>query len=287
MKTPSIVFFGSSEFSIPVLEALLEHRYYLAGVITKPGPVEKYLQTHKIPMLASPKKSDLFVIASFGKILPSNILALPLRGTLNVHPSLLPQYRGPSPIQTAILAGDSKTGVTIMLTDTQVDHGPILAQRELTIEPNDTFLTLGDKLAKIGGNLLAEIILPWVAGKLQTHEQDHARATFTKLVKKENGKINWHDRTENINRSIRAYTPWPSAWTQLNDKHVKILKATTKIETQRTLGPGELMLEHNNLLVGCGDGILIIDSIQPEGKSIMSGSAFAHGYLKQSTRTFS
>ena len=170
-------------------------------------------------------QSDLLVVAAYGKILPLDFLNKPKYGAINIHPSLLPRFRGPSPIQAAILSGDKKTGVTIMQMDEKMDHGPILAQKEVEISNEDTNITLSKKLFQIGANMLIEVIPSFIDKTLKPIQQNHDIATFCKLIKKESGffDIESVPEPEMLSRMIRAYYPWPGVWTKWNGKIVKFL----------------------------------------------------------------
>lgn len=201
------------------------------------------------------KDADLGVIAYYSKIMPKTILELPKYGFLNAHPSLLPRWRGPSPVQAAILAGDKTTGVTIHLASEKPDAGPILAQKEIPISQQDTCLSLTGKLANEGAMLLIPTIKKWLAGEIMPKEQDHSKATFTKLLKKSDGLIDWTKDAEYIGRQVRAYYPWPGTFTKMkNGKIIKIKKV--KVE----------------------NGALKILIVQPEGKKEMSWDAFLRGH---------
>ncbi|MBU1091989.1 methionyl-tRNA formyltransferase [Patescibacteria group bacterium] len=267
-----IIFFGTPEFSVKILEAMDKNGFTLVAVVTTPdkpkgrklvltpSPVKLWAQEHNVRFLQPTLikdlrikiqdlriKPDLFVVASFGKILPKEILEIPKYGTLNVHPSLLPKLRGPSPIQTAILNGEKETGVTIMLMNEKMDEGPILAQQELRIKIQDLgFKKLEEELAKLGGKLLIETIPKWIDGKITPQPQDHNQATYSKLIKKSDGEINWNEPAEKIYNKICAFTPWPSAYYFENGKRVIITK--TKLDK---------------------DGKLKILRVKPEGRNEM------------------
>jgi len=242
MKT---IFLGTGEFGEIILKRLIENKY-------EPILVYDFKKIEKL-------KPDLVVVASYGKIIPKKILQIPKYGCLNVHPSLLPRYRGPSPIQTTILNGDKKTGVTIILMDEKIDHGPILGQRELEFSIfNFQFSKLHNKLAELGAKLLIETIPKWIKGEIKTKPQNHSKATYTKILKREDGKINWSKPVQEIERQIRAFNPWPGTFTFIKHKsktlRVKILEADTK------------------------DNKLIIKKLQPESKRPMTFEEFQRGY---------
>jgi len=274
--------------------------------LTSP-PVKILAEKHGIPVLQPEKldesfrfqvsgfSPDVFVIASYGKILPQALLAIPSRGTINVHPSLLPRYRGPAPLQAAILSGDEITGVTLMLTDEKMDHGPILAKREWQIQNSQiTYLELHNILAELGGELLVEILPKWVVGEITPREQDHENATYTKLFTKEDGHIDWNKSAEEIDRTVRALNPWPGTWSFLVPgtirekifgrlpseysegnlpipnilKRVKILSGYPTDEHYPAV-PGTLFKTKSGQLATCtGNGTYVIEKLQIEGKKV-------------------
>lgn len=258
----TIAFFGTPRLAQIVLSHLIDSSYKPDYVITQPdkkegrgqkissSPVKKTASQNKIEVFESLENLpsfDLGILVAFGKILTKNILDIPKYGFLNLHPSLLPKYRGPSPIQTAILNGESETGATIIKLDEQIDHGPILAQKSMPIEKDDTHMTIIEKLGLIGSNLLLEILPDYTEGKLKPQAQDDNSATFTKHISKQDGFIDTDSPPDpqTLDRMIRAYFPWPSVWTKINDKVVKFL-------------PNEM--------------------IQPEGKKPMTVKEFSNGY---------
>ncbi len=280
MKNPQIriAFFGTPEFSVKILEALKENGFAPDFIITAPDkpvgrkmiltspPTKQWAEKNNIPVLQPEKfdssfrsqvlsfKPDLCIVASYGKIIPKDILDIPKHGFLNVHPSLLPKLRGASPIQSAILAGEEETGITIMLMNEKMDEGPILSQQELKFPISSfQFTKLEEELAELGGKLLVETIPKWLAGEIKTREQDHSKATYTKKITKEDGLINWIEPAERIERKIRAFTPWPSAYTFSNGKRLIITQA-------------ELT---NNALK--------IRRVKPEGKREMNFADFLRG----------
>ncbi len=261
-----IIFLGTGEFGTTILQGLIENGY---------KPILLY-DFEKIEEL----KPDLVIVASYGKIIPKKILEIPKYGALNVHPSLLPKYRGPSPIQTTIINGDKKTGVTIILMDEKIDHGPILAQQEWKIPnsndqiPNKsqipmtkiTYEELNKKLAELGVKLLIEIIPKWINGEIKAKPQDDSKATYTKILKRENGKIDWSKPDREIERQIRAFNPWPGTFTFIKHKNktlrIKVLEANLKNKK------------------------LIIKKLQPEGKKPMTFEEFKRGYHFNTSKNF-
>jgi len=234
-----IVFLGKERFGNIVLQELSRTGY---------GPVSRRFEDIKN---VGP---DLVIVANFGKIIPENLLKIPRYGCLNVHPSLLPKYRGPTPIQSAILNGDKETGVSIILMDERIDHGPLLAQEKTTISPQETASQLCDRLALSGAKLLADVIPGWVRGEKQLAPQDEEKASYSKILTRKDGEIDWKKPAQEIERQVRAFQPWPGAHTFHEGKRIKILK------------------------VGLEKDKLIIKQVQPEGKKPMSFKDFLLGH---------
>lgn len=283
---PRIIFFGSDWGSLFVLNSLVgDKRFKIIGIITlpakpqgrkqalAPNPVEQYAKTlfeikffplkrfnrqaiNKFKKL----KADVGILAWYGKILPKEILETPKHGVLNVHPSLLPKYRGPSPVQAAILNGDQKAGVTIFKMDEQMDHGPILAQFKEKIKPDDDSKSLYERLFTQGGKVLTTILPSYLEGKIKLRKQNHKKATYTRLLNRDSGKICWQDKDQEIERFIRAMHPWPGAWTRV--------KITGKRKPKR-LKILEAHLER---------GKLVLDQVQLEGKKPVAFKQFQEGY---------
>ncbi|MEK7649352.1 MAG: methionyl-tRNA formyltransferase [Patescibacteria group bacterium] len=297
MKKISIVFFGNSAFSVTILNALVQANFDIRAVITSPDepkgrggkptppPTALYAKEHGLPLLQSTQldknavpSCDLGVIASYGHIIPDSILSVPSHGTLNVHPSLLPHYRGPTPIQTALANGDTSTGTTIMLTDKEMDHGPIIAQESITIDSNDSAITLEEKLARTSANLLVDTIPAWIEGRIQARPQDHANATFTKMLTKESGHICWDMPARDIINSIRAYKAWPTSWNILDKKNFKIINASiSDIPRAASTVPGTLITHDGKLYAAANDFLVHLETIQPSGGKPMAGKAFFAG----------
>src|SRR6185503_10562117 len=217
--------------------------------------------------------ADLFVVVAYGKILPNELLDMPKYKSINIHPSLLPKYRGPSPIPFAIMNGETKTGTTIMLMDAETDHGPILAQEELPIDPNDTFLTLSEKLDAMSAPLLITTIGLYISGEFKPVEQDHSQATFTKIFTKDDGKIDWNKPAQEIYNQYRALIPWPGLWTTWNDQILKITDCAIPPSPEEERVPeGRERLTPGTVIDGgqvvCGAGsTLQINGLQLAGKS--------------------
>jgi len=280
----NFIFFGNSRFSVFILEELFQAGFKPYKIVTTPDkpegrkliltptPVKIWAQKNGIQTyeperldaaftdVLNKEAADLFIVASYGKIIPEAILDMPKHETLNVHPSLLPLYRGPSPLPTSILDDAKETGVTIMRIDKEVDHGPILAQKKITITEWPTYEAFEEMMAREGGKLLAETIPGWGAGKIKEQEQDHSRATFTKKVKKEDGLIDLSGDQYSIFRKIQAYHEWPQAYflhkTASKEIRVKVTRASF-------LG-----------------GKLNIERVIPEGGKEMDYKDFLHGYYR-------
>ncbi len=297
---------GTPEYAARYLEGLIRAGSMPSAVITQPDrpagraqiveptPVKRVAEQYDIPVFQPEdirdeewaKKiqelnPDLIVVVAFGQIIPQSILDIPSKGCINVHPSLLPRHRGATPWQETILQGDQATGVTIMLMDEKMDHGPILAQEKIPVSPVETTPSLENKTAQIGIPLLTKALSQWFDGKITAQEQDHDQATYTRLLRKESGRIDWSKSYEEIERMIRALNPWPGTWTEWRSKRIKILETQP---VQSTIQQDSLkdifFADDDHLLVRCGtDEYLEITKLQPEGKNPMSGSSFIHGYL--------
>jgi len=299
-----IIFTGTPEFGVIILDKLIQNNLKPILVITAPDkpvgrkqiltppPVKLLAEKYKIDVIQPAEirnskseirklEPDLIVVASYSQIIPKDILDIPKFGCLNVHPSLLPKYRGPSPIQFAILNGDKKTGVTIMLMDEKTDHGPILAQRELEFPISNCQLPkLHDELANLGAQLIIETIPKWIKGEIKPRPQDESKATYTKILKKEDGKIDWKKSAREIERQIRAFNPWPGSFTLWEKRRIKILKARV-LEKNNTLTypiGKTLVAPQNELCVQTGKGFLIIEKLQLEGKKEIASEEFIRGY---------
>ena len=213
----------------------------------------------------------------FGKIIQKSILDIPILGCLNVHPSLLPKYRGASPVQTAVLNGDKITGTTLMLMDEELDHGPILAQKELAIQNGETAPDLRQRLAVFSADLLAQTLPKYLAGQLRPRPQDHTQATLTWQFHKEDGHIDWTKSAEEIERMTRALNPWPGTFTNTNlNKTIKIYQ--TSLSDEKKYQPGEVGIETKKIFVGTGSTDLEILELQMAGGNRMSAENFVTGF---------
>lgn len=294
---------GTPQFAVPTLQALIAHHDVVAvvtqpdaaagrGRALSPSPVKVLATQHGLPILQPesikpPEAVDqlraydpeVIVVAAFGQILRRPVLALPPHGCVNVHASLLPRWRGASPISAAIAAGDDVTGVTIMQMDAGLDTGPILSQRSEPIRPDDTAGALGARLAEIGARLLIETLPGYLAGLIQPLPQDETRATKCGLLKKEDGRIDWQRSAVDIERHVRAMSPWPSAFTRWEGRLLRVLRAAARAvdAPQSALPPGAVFMAGKAVYVRCGDGAVELIEAQPEGKRPMSGEEFARG----------
>jgi methionyl-tRNA formyltransferase len=304
-----IIFMGIPEFGAIILEGLINGGSKPILVVTAPDkpvgrkqiltppPVKLLAERYKIPIL-QPKEirnskfeirklePDLIVVAAYGQILPKEILEIPKFGCLNIHPSLLPRWRGPSPIRYTILNGDKTTGVTIILMNEKMDHGPILTNFKIKItDPKITYLKLHNKLAELGAKLLLETIPKWIKGEIKPKPQDESKATYTKILTREDGKIDWRKSAEDLEKQIRAFEIWPgsfSFWQKTRNKiqRIKILKAKVlkKIITKTYPIGKTLLTPKNELCVQTGKGFLIIEKLQLEGKKEIFCEEFLRGH---------
>ncbi len=312
-KKHKVVFIGTSEFAVPVLKALLDSSFLnLNTVVTQPdrkagreqkkkySPVKQMALKHKeIKLILQPEKvsqitkkikelePDLIIVVAFGQIIPKEILKIPKKGCLNIHPSLLPKYRGPSPIQTAILVGEKTTGTSIILMDEKFDHGPIIAQLRVRIRPDETAKSLEKKLAQKGTALLKKILPDWLAEIIKPKPQNDKRASLTKMILREDGKIYWDNTAQEIANMIRAFDPWPGTYALWRTtgrsqapKKLKILKARVISQNKKAKRPfGKIFLTiERELVVQTGKGLLILEEVQLESKAPMRANNFLNGY---------
>jgi len=298
-----IVFFGTPAFALPCLEKLFQGVDQILAVVTQPDrekgrgqkksspPTKEFAIQHGIPVYQPEKvrdekfieaikrlEPDLFVVVAFGQILPKALLDVPRFGAINVHASLLPQYRGAAPILWALLRGEKKTGITTMLMDEGMDTGAILLQVEVPIEKEDTGETLEKKLSVVGGELLMATLTGMKAGNIIPKPQDHSKATYAPQLKKEDGRIDWKRSAEEIERQIRAFNPWPGAFTRYEKGLLKIFRAEVRGEHPRG-EPGSVTWTGSDFIeVATGHGSLLIREVQPEGKRRMRVRDFLAGH---------
>jgi methionyl-tRNA formyltransferase len=294
-----LVFFGTSSFGVPIIDRLQQNHEIVSVITTpdapvgrkqelRPSSIGQWAAEQALPVLKPESlknqselvaeltalKADVFIIVAYGKIIPAEYISLPPLKTINVHPSLLPLYRGPSPIQYAIRNGETKTGISIMLIDEQVDHGPLLGQHEVLISPTETYLQLESRLGQISADFLAEILPNYAAGKIIPTEQNHDLATFTKMIKKEDGLIDWHNTASEIFNQYRAFTPRPGIWTHFRKQTFKILGCDVA-ESPVNAAAGTVLPDG---LVAAGDGTALrLLTVQLEGKKAIPLKDFLNG----------
>jgi methionyl-tRNA formyltransferase len=219
---------------------------------------------------------DIGVVAAYGEILRKNVLTIPPHGYLNIHPSLLPRHRGPAPVTSAILAGDSEVGVSVMQLGSKMDAGPILVQHRQPLTAEDRAGALTDALFHVGARLLCDVLRPYIAGTLIPTPQDDTQATYIGLLSRDDGRIDWTQPASQIARLNRAYDPWPGTFTMLNDQPLRIITASAMVQSH-TRPIGSLIDTPQGPAVVCGTGILLLDTVQPAGKSVMAARDWYRG----------
>jgi methionyl-tRNA formyltransferase len=306
LDSTKILFIGTPHFAATTLEELVERGFYITGVICQPDKqsgrgrvleapaVKKSAIKHNIPVFqpTSPQElteavknnmPDLIVVVAYGKKIPDEALDVPKYKTLNIHGSLLPDYRGASCIAQAILDGKTITGISIIEMSADIDAGAIISQQSIEIVAEDTTAALTEKLAELSAKLIVKVIPDWVEGKIQPTEQEHEKATVCHLIKKEDGRIDWQKPAVEIERMIRAYIPWPNAYTFLDDKMIKILAAKL---TEKNIKPGEILIENNKLFVGTGEKSLKILKMKPENSKEITAIDFINGHRDINGKVF-
>ena len=295
-----IAFFGTPEFAVPSLRTLLAGSDLVVGVVCQPDkpagrgqrvtvpPVKQVALEAHVPVLQPEKlrppqfleslrqcAPDLIVVAAYGRILPKTVLDLPRLGCINVHGSLLPKYRGAAPIQWAILRGEVVTGITIMQMNEHMDAGDVLLQRETRIGEDETYGELQARLADLGARALMEAIAQIHAGTLRAQAQCEEEVTLAPMIAKENGRIDWTQPAVVVARMVRAFNPWPSAFTLLDGKLLKIHRA--HVRGASAAAPGSVVQAQGDLAVATGAGMLILDELQLEGRKRLSAAEFGRG----------
>jgi methionyl-tRNA formyltransferase len=297
-----IVFFGTPEFAVPTLETLAKEMDVLCVVtqpdkkvgrkqILTPPPIKISAEKLGIKVI-QPKnkkelrenlkgiKADFFVVLAFGMILEKDILEIPKYGCINIHASLLPRYRGASPIQEALLNGDKDTGISIMKMEEKLDQGPVYLLQRIEIEDLDDFETLSRKLQTLSAKMITLVLIDIAEGTLYPLKQIESKATYCKKIEKKDGEINWGFDVKKIHNMIRAYSVWPSAYTKFNGKEIKILEA--KMENKESkIKAGEFFIEDGILKISAKGGNIIPKKLQLEGKNQMSDKEFLNGYKAQ------
>lgn len=296
-----IIFMGTPHFAVPSLEALTK-LYDITVVVTQPDrpvgrgrhlavpPVKDVALRLGLAVMQPRTLRDasavdqlqaleptVIVVAAYGEILRPDVLSLPPLGCINVHASLLPKYRGAAPIPAAILQGEMETGITLMLMDSGLDTGPILAQLKVPLHSSDTALSLSSRLARQGAALLVETLPMWLDGEIVPQPQDRATATYAPRISKADGLIDWTQEAEMVDRRCRAYHPWPGAFTSCDGQRLKVLRAFSLPNEAASVEPGRVLQLPEGIGVSTGLGIVILEEVQLAGKRAMSAIEFARG----------
>ena len=304
-----VVFMGTPDFAVETLKAIYEAGHEVILVVSQPDkpkgrsgklqptPVKEFAVEHNIPVYQPVKiraeesveelrkyEADVFVVAAFGQILPKVILDMPRLGCVNVHGSLLPKYRGAAPIQWAVINGEKVSGNTTMLMGPSLDDGDMLLKSEVVLAADETGGSLFDKLAVDGGKLAVKTIEALERGEITPEPQDEAQATHVGMIKKEMGLVDWTKPAVEIERLIRGLNPWPSAYTFVEGKQLKLWKATV---VEKTGKPGTVIdVNKNGFTVACGEEALEINELQLEGKKRMASGDFLRGYSIEAGKRF-
>ena len=295
-----IIFFGTPDFTLPILNKIQESEHEIIAVVTAPDkergrgrnisstPVKEFALQHDIKCLQPEKlndenfveelkklNADLFVVVAF-RILPKNVYSLPPKGTFNLHGSILPKYRGAAPIQWALINGDKETGVTTFFLEDKVDTGKMIFSEKIIIEPEDNFETLHDKLSLLGADVVKKTIAAIADDSVILQSQDDSLATPAPKITKEICLLDFNKPVLLLHNLVRGLSPFPAAYFVINEKHYKIYK--TKINTTFNLEVGKIKETKNEIFIGCMDGVLEILEIQPEGRKRMTTAEFLRGY---------
>ena len=299
-----VVFAGTPQFAVPTLNGLMNAGIEIGAVYTQPdrpsgrgrrlmaSPIKRIAEEHSIPVVQPVSlreetaievlkafAPEVLVVVAYGLILPGQILDIPRLGCVNVHASLLPRWRGAAPIPRAIEAGDSVSGITIMKMDSGLDTGPIIAKREVPIDNEDNSATLQEKLAQVGAELLLETLPAYVSGAANTVEQDDRHATYANKLSKAEARIDWQRPAFAIRNQIRAFNPWPIAFTFHRGERIRILRAQIADEAKNKLAAGSICnIARGGIDVACGDGILSLTELQREGGKPLLAGDFLNGY---------
>lgn len=299
-----ILFMGTPDFAVPSLEALVGAGHQICGVFTQPDkpknrgmklqapPVKECALAHDIPVYQPVKLRDgtalaliqelapeLIVVAAYGRILPDDILAAPPKGCINVHSSLLPNYRGAAPINWAVLNGDKETGVTIMHMAHDLDAGDIISQASTPIDPDETVVTLHDRLAQLGAQLLVETVAQIDAGTATRTPQDHEKATLAPMLGRELSPMDFNRPARQLHDQVRGLIPWPAAVTTLGDKRCKVFRTVVSADSTDAVPGTVLAAGKEGLTVACGQGtVLRLEEIQPDGGKRMKAADYLRGH---------
>jgi methionyl-tRNA formyltransferase len=290
-----VVFFGTPEFAVPILQALATNPLFdVALVVTQgakaPSPVERLAMESGLPVYkpdtlrdaASREplvaaEADLFVVAAFGLIFRQQTLDIPRLGSVNVHPSLLPRYRGASPVMAAIAQGDHETGVSLMVMDAGIDTGAVISVQRAVVADDDTTESLSARLAGIGAAQLVRDTPRWLRGEITADPQPDEGASLTRLLTKADGRIDWRRPAVEIERQVRAMWAWPRAWTTVDGEPFQVHRAAVVGDDSAGQDPGRVLSARRRLVVACGEGALELVTVEPAGRRTMSADAYLHG----------
>ncbi len=299
----NIIFMGSAAFSIPSLEALLQSTHHVVGVITnqeKPAgrglkiratPVAEIAASHNIDTIMPitlrnnsetvawirGHEPDVIVVVAYGKFIPADILNIPAHGCLNLHPSMLPKYRGAAPIQRALMNGEAKTGISVMLLDEGMDSGPILMQKEVGIAPTDDATTLGEKLSVLGADMLLKTLDLLERKSVEPVAQQHEFATLAPKINKEEGRLDFNKSAIELHNIVRALIEWPGAWTSYHGEVIRVI-ATEPLNNKSGMQAGNITnIDKQGIHTATGSGVLIIRSVRPAGGKTMDALSYANG----------
>jgi len=304
IKKIRTIFMGTPDFACPGLTALLAApEFELVGIFTQtdkpvgrkqiltPPPIKELAQKNNLPIFQPLKikteidtikelRPDLIIVIAYGKIIPPEILAIPTYGCINVHASLLPKYRGAACLNAPILNGDSETGVTIMQMDAGLDTGPILRQAKIKLEGNESLADVHDRLSELGAESLVPTVTDFIQGKIKPLVQDEKEASYIKILKKEDGKIDWSKSATEIERLIRAYNPWPGSYAiaDTSGTIIKILAVDHQVIKVNTYQIGQIFLSDKSLAVQCGQDALTILKLQLAGGRTSTAEEFSRGH---------
>jgi len=297
MENLRVAFFGTHTFAVTILQGLVDAPAIDVGlVITQPDkptgrkkiltppPVKVLAGSLAIPVLQpqslksveiETSSFDVAVSAQYGLLIPKSLLESFKHGVLNVHTSLLPKYRGASPIQSALVNGETKTGVTIMKLDVGMDTGPVILQKSIDIRPDETYRELDERLAVLGASTLLEALPQYIEDDLVPLPQDESGATLCGQLSRDDGRIDWNSTNQDIYNQYRGLTPWPGIWTMWNEKRLKLLSISL---AERNIAPGKVQIENGTLYVGCASGSIAVSKLQLEGKGPADASIFCNGH---------
>ncbi len=290
-----VVFFGSPEFAAPTLKSLAGDRTFEVVLVVTQGartasPVARAAaklglpvyqpstlrdEASRQPLVAA--QADVFVVAAFGLIFKQRTLDIPRFGAINIHPSILPMYRGASPIMAAIVSGDRKTGVSLMEMDAGIDTGAVVSMEPVVVEGDDTTESLGRRLARVAAGQSTRDIPRWVDGELRAVPQPRAGASLTRPLTKLDGQIDWRRPAVEIEHTVRAMWPWPRAWTTVAGSSLQVHAALVFAGEQSALQPGELLPLRRRIVVACGEGALELLTVEPAGRRAMPANAYLNG----------